>query len=274
MRAVARAVFVVALATLAGAVPPPLVEWRAAGDHVGEVVTVEGDVVAARTDSEGCVLQFAPDEARAFRVVLLIPLLSDLPPHPEQLYAGRRVRASGRVLRFQGRPEMVLRSADQIEVVDVAAGSVPTPVTPAGRARPAEEPARRPDRPAPSPATDAPRVASPPPAAPDTTTAATEPGAAGTPAPETTAAPSSTLPAPPPPRGLVEAVQRQMPSFDPCERAHARWTEAAGLARTRAVALTRCVDASSYDCRVDAAALAPALSGLEWAAQQVEASCP
>ena len=39
-------------------------------------------------------------------------------------------------------------------------------------------------------------------------------------------------------------------------------------------ALTQCLGGGSYRCRPQAAALAPALSALEWAEQQVETSCP
>src|SRR5262249_58279641 len=72
------------------------------------------------------------DDPLGFGVVLLVPPVSSLPPHPEALYRGKRVRASGRVARFKGQPEMLLRSPDQLQVVDVggppaAAGASPPP---------------------------------------------------------------------------------------------------------------------------------------------------
>src|SRR5579885_3413775 len=88
----------------------------AAAAHVGEFVTVEGDVASARLAGEGLVLEFAADDPRAFRAVLLIPMITDLPRRPERLYLGRRVRVSGLVRRFQDRPEMILRAPSQIEV--------------------------------------------------------------------------------------------------------------------------------------------------------------
>jgi len=126
----------------AGAAAPLVVPWREAGGHVGEVVTVEGEVAVARTVGDTWVLEFAPDDPRAFRVVVLLSLLESAPRQPEHLYHGRRVRATGRVQRFRGRAEMVLRGAGQIEVVETS-GEAPAPPPPAAPAAPAA-PARSP----------------------------------------------------------------------------------------------------------------------------------
>ena len=138
-------------AAAAHAVAPPVVSWREAGGHVGEVVTVEGEVETASTVGDTWVLEFARDDPRAFRVVVLLPLLETAPRQPERLYQGRRVRATGRVQRFQGRAEMVLRGAGQIEVVETGgappAASAPpppaAPVVPAGPAPSAAAPCER-----------------------------------------------------------------------------------------------------------------------------------
>jgi len=207
----------VALAGVARGVPPPTVSWQDASHYVGEIVTVEGDVAEARTTGNTCVLEFAPDDPRAFRAILLLPLLTSLPQHPEQLYRGRRVKVSGRIVRFQGRPEMLLQAPGYIEVVDVSG---------------------------------------PPPAA--------------------TVAPPPTPPAeeaPSPPRGLAKDVQQRLAQVGGCERARARWREAGTAARERATTLSRCIEGTGYRCHSESAALAPALSELEWAEQQVEASC-
>jgi len=224
------------------AVAPAVVSWQAADGHVGSLVAVEGDVVAAYTTGDACVLEFAPDDPRAFRVVLLVPLLSGLPRQPELLYLGKRVQASGRVQRFGGRPEMVLRNPDQIVIVDVAGGA-PSPTAAV------ETPPRAAQPPAP-----APTVPPPPDRAPATA------------APVEAPAPS--------PRGLAEAVREQIAPRDPCAHAHERWREAAATITDRSLTLRRCLDALGYRCRAEAAAIAPALAALEWAEQQVEAACP
>jgi len=150
-RALAFLSLVALAAAAAHAVAPPLVSWREAGGHVGEVVTVEGEVATASTVGDTWVLEFARDDPRAFRVVVLLPLLETAPRQPERLYQGRRVRATGRVQRFQGRAEMVLRGAAQIEVVETGgappAASAPpppaAPVVPAGPAPSAAAPCER-----------------------------------------------------------------------------------------------------------------------------------
>jgi len=77
----------------------------------------------------------------------------------------------------------------------------------------------------------------------------------------------------PPPRSVVEAVAPRL-ALDPCPRARARWDEAARVADARAGAFTRCLRSGSYRCRAEGAAIAPALTELEWAEQQVEDACP
>jgi hypothetical protein len=213
-RAVAPLAALVALSRVAGGVPPRTIAWQEAADHVGQIVAVEGDVAAVRMAGDTCVLEFKGGDPRAFRAVLLLPLLSSAPRDPERLYAGKHVRVSGRVERFQGRAEMVLRSPGQIEVMEPASATS-TPAVPPVPPAPAGPPEERPDRP------DA--------------------------------------------RTLTEAA--------PCERARARWRDAAAVAGERAALLGRCLEAMGYRCRSESAALDPALSALERAEQQVEDAC-
>src|SRR3989442_3145307 len=142
-RALALVSLVARAAAAARADAPPVISWQEAGGHVGEVVTVEGEVATASAVGDTWVLEFAHDDPRAFRVVVLLPLLETAPRQPERLYQGRRVRATGRVQRFQGRAEMVLRGAAQIEIVETGgappAASAPPP--PAAPAVPAARPA-------------------------------------------------------------------------------------------------------------------------------------
>ena len=64
----------VASTPLAGAAAPPVYPWQEAGRHVGEVVTIEGMVAAAHGTGDTCVLEFAPDDPHALRVILLLPM--------------------------------------------------------------------------------------------------------------------------------------------------------------------------------------------------------
>jgi len=207
-----------ASATSAGARVPPVYPWQEAERHVGEFVTLDGVVAAASTTGDTCVLEFAPDDPHALRVIVVLPMLSGLPAKPERLYVGKRVRASGLVRRFAGRPEMVLRGLSQIEVVDVGG----------------------------------------PPSTPPQATAPVAP-------PEVEKPPS---------RGLVPAIARQLAAAAPCERARARWRDAASTAGELSTALGRCLEGGGYRCHRESAALAPALTALESAEQQIDAACP
>jgi hypothetical protein len=125
----------IAVAGLARAAPPRVVPPGEARGHVGEVITVEGEVASAETVADTCVLGFGR-EGGGFRVVLLLPVFTDLPAHPERLYRGRRIRATGRVQQFRGMPEMVVRGAGQIEVVGFAAAAPPPDAAPPAAATP------------------------------------------------------------------------------------------------------------------------------------------
>jgi len=242
---------------VAGAATPPVVPWREAATRVGQVVTIEGEVVRARVVGDTHVLEFG-DEPDAFRVVLLIPLLSSAPSDPARAYGGRRVRATGRVQRFKGRTEMVLRSPDQIEILDAerAAAEPPAPAAPPPTAPPLTAPP-----PSPSAARPSPSPAPPPSPAP---APATSPSASAPPPPS----PPPPAPAPPP-----VAERRPIAETAPCERARARWRDAAADAGTRAAALGRCLDAMRYRCSAESAALAPALTALDAIERQVDAAC-
>jgi hypothetical protein len=254
-----------------------VVDASDAARYVGSAVTVEGDVAAARTEPIGLVLELAPLEPKSFRAVLVLALISSLPRSPERIYAGKRVRVTGLVQRFQGRPEMVLESASQIEIVDLAGAPVVTTSTVATPTTTTMRPAAGattsgaaipapPPTPAVVPPTPEPAVATPAPASAVAAPARVAPAPAVTPPPAAIAPPAE--PEPPPKPLLTERLAAAA-----CDRARARWQDAAAAAREASATLTRCLDAGTFACRSAAAALAPVLSDLEWAEQQVADRC-
>jgi hypothetical protein len=274
------AAWLAALSALARA--ETVVPWQSAGVYEGDVVTVEGDVARARLEADTCVLEFAPDDPKAFRVVLVIPLMSDLPLQPQRLYDGKRVRATGKVRSWKGRPEMILRSPGSIEVVGVSSAAPQAPPPPSAPAAP--PPTRTtlppttttttppPPPPPPPPAAVSPPVVAPAPAAPSTT----QPPVTVPPTPPPTVT-TTTLPAPavaPPPPPTADEPLRLPRRVDPCEAARERWRRAAAAADARAAELSRCLRSGGYRCRAESAAMGAPLSELEWAEQQVEAACP
>jgi hypothetical protein len=242
---------------------PPVVAPAEVGDRIGQVVTVVDEVSHARAAGDTFVL----DLRGGLRVVVLLPLFTAAPRDPTATYEGRRVRATGRVERFRGEVELVLRSPEQIELVEErASASIPAPAAPTVTAPPA--PAR-------TPATAPPTLAAPVPAAPAPAVAAA-PVAPAPPAPPPPA--PAPVAAPPPPPAAAEpspATEHALrTAAAPCEQARARWREAAVTARTRLVDVTRCLDAVRYRCEVERAALAPVLDALARSEDDVAAACP
>jgi hypothetical protein len=106
-----------AVAGVALGAGPRVISWRDAARHVGEVVTVEGRVADARAEGDTYVIDFAPDDPQALRAVLVVGILSTAPRHLERRWRGRDVRVTGLVRRFAGRPEIVIRDPDLVQVV-------------------------------------------------------------------------------------------------------------------------------------------------------------
>ena len=94
-----------------------IVPWQRAAKHVGEYATVEGIVVASRRTEKVCFLNFHPDWQTSFTAVIFASRFDAFPPEPEKHYRGRTVRVSGYIKDYEGKPEIILDSPDQIEVI-------------------------------------------------------------------------------------------------------------------------------------------------------------
>ncbi len=96
------------------AVRPPsgAVPWYQAGRYLGQVIQVEGQVIGIKDAGGVYRLLFDPTE----RFVVVIPK-SVARRFPLQSYVGRTLRVTGRVRTFRGRPEIVVKSPNQIEEV-------------------------------------------------------------------------------------------------------------------------------------------------------------
>jgi len=111
-----------ALVCARGAAAQPPIAPRVAGLYVGQERVVEGKVVAAQREGNTVWLRFghAPQD---FVVTLSLGLLSDLPAKPEEAYVGKTVRVAGTIKSSRGVPEIVLRDATNIEIVEPGSAS-------------------------------------------------------------------------------------------------------------------------------------------------------
>jgi len=94
-----------------------VISWQRAAKYVGEFVAVEGRIVGTHNSGKACFLNFHPDWRRSFSVVIFANRFDAFPPRPEDFYRGKRVRVTGVIREHEGRPEIILDSPAQIEVL-------------------------------------------------------------------------------------------------------------------------------------------------------------
>jgi len=94
-----------------------VISWRDAAKHYGEYATVEGTIVATHNSGKACFLNFHPDYKRYFTAVIFASAFSRFPANPENYYYGKKVRVSGYIKEYEGKPEVILNNPSQIEIL-------------------------------------------------------------------------------------------------------------------------------------------------------------
>ena len=157
----------------------PEISWEQAAEHLGQECVVTGKIVGTRNIGKMCFLNFHADFKNHFTVVVRQESFDKFPKPPETLYADQFVKVTGKIIDYQGKPEIVVTAPEQIRIVqeaDLAPGAPPkTPTTgpskPATPATPAKPPTTVPA--APAPKSPAPPAVPTPPATPTTVPAFT-----------------------------------------------------------------------------------------------------
>ncbi|HDQ25995.1 MAG TPA: hypothetical protein ENN43_04535 [bacterium] len=93
------------------------INWRDAGKHIGEYAEIEGVIAASKNTGKVCFLNMDKDFRRHLTLVIFASDFKKFPENPEKYYLGKKVRAEGRLKEYNGKPEIILNSLDQIEVV-------------------------------------------------------------------------------------------------------------------------------------------------------------
>lgn len=96
----------------------PVIDWRDAGGHLDQRVLVQGRIVSTRNIGSICFLNFDDSSARAFTAVIRKANFDRFPERPETAYRGKNVRILGTITEYQGKPQIVVSSPQQIEVLD------------------------------------------------------------------------------------------------------------------------------------------------------------
>ena len=88
-----------------------------AGQYVGQSVTVEGRVAQVGDIGHMWFINFTENQS-GFNAPVFEKSFGRFPEHPSALYLDKIVRISGRVALHKGRPQIVVSSPDQIDVVE------------------------------------------------------------------------------------------------------------------------------------------------------------
>jgi micrococcal nuclease len=97
--------------------PEDLISWEDAADFIGQVRTVEGEVVASYNSGKSCFLNFHPDYQNHFTAVIFASDFDKFPPEPEEKYLHRTIRVRGLIKEYKGKPEIILQNPEQIQIV-------------------------------------------------------------------------------------------------------------------------------------------------------------
>lgn len=94
-----------------------VISWQEAGKYTGEYLIVEGKVVRSYNSGKACFLNFHPDYKRYFTAVIFASDFSKFPDRPEKHYLNKKVRVSGTIKEYNGAPEIILNSPEQIKII-------------------------------------------------------------------------------------------------------------------------------------------------------------
>ncbi|MFN8475502.1 MAG: phospholipase D-like domain-containing protein [Anaerolineae bacterium] len=96
---------------------PSVIPWNEAAKWINTNATVEG--VITRTTNTGRViyLDFSPRN-KDMTVVIFPQDAAKFPQPPEKMYQGKKIQVTGKIQEYQGAPEIIVRSPDQIKIVE------------------------------------------------------------------------------------------------------------------------------------------------------------
>lgn len=94
-----------------------LIDWTEADKHYGEYATVAGTVVGTHNSGKACFLNFHSDYHKYFSAVIFASDYDKFPANPEKAYANKKVKITGKIEKYDGKPEIIVKSPEQVEIV-------------------------------------------------------------------------------------------------------------------------------------------------------------
>lgn len=119
--------------------PPPPSKWNdptganvisanVAAGYYGQNKIIQGLIVKTYNSGKACFLDFRLDYKNGFVGVIFASAFPSFPPSPQNYYMNKEVRISGLVKQYEGHPEIIVGSPNQIEIAKDLIGSyAPTP---------------------------------------------------------------------------------------------------------------------------------------------------
>ena len=103
------------------AAQPPVYSWDAPklydGSLYGKEVKVELTVVDSKNTGKACFLNASENWKKDFTAVIFQSDYYKFPNNPEKYYYGKKLRVKGTLKEYQGKPEIILKSPAQIEII-------------------------------------------------------------------------------------------------------------------------------------------------------------
>ncbi len=95
-----------------------IISWQDAHEYYGQTKTVKGKIIATNNTGKVCFLNFHKNWRKYFTAVIFSSDFDKFPPYPEEYYLRRTVRVTGLVKEYRGKPEIIIKSPSQIEVIE------------------------------------------------------------------------------------------------------------------------------------------------------------
>jgi micrococcal nuclease len=95
----------------------PVINWKDADQHYGQYVIVEGTIVDTYNSGDTCFLNFHPDWALHFTIVIFACDFPEFPDRPEIYYLDKRVQVIGIIKEYKGSPEIIVKTPEQIRIL-------------------------------------------------------------------------------------------------------------------------------------------------------------
>ena len=95
-----------------------IISWRDAAKYYGQTKIVEGKIVVSNNTGKVCFLNFHKNWRKYFTAVIFASDFNRFPSNPEDYYLNRKVRVKGLIKEYKGKPEIILKSPSQIEIIE------------------------------------------------------------------------------------------------------------------------------------------------------------